>query len=185
MRVSEKEVVMSSLMSPLSAFTSSSTGDRGQSHKMGPDVNQRKSTSCFKTVVRLTDVLVELLGQGGVFVEQRQALVHPLLDHMEMRVHLRNPNISSVKVSRSWVHGAYKVRASELRASELSHLEFHLLGLLGVNGHNMLVMRECVSAVLLLDCHVSLQGLQHVLRLQDKVGQRTDSVRLIHHAAKH
>lgn len=128
---------------------------------------------------------MELLGQGGVFVEQRQALVHPLLDHMEMRVHLRNPNISSVKVSHSWVHGAYRVRASELGASELSHLEFHLLSLLGVNGHNMLVMRERVSAVLLLNCHVSLQGLQHVLRLQDKVGQRTDSVSLIHNAANH
>lgn len=36
----------------------------------------------------------------------------------------------------------------------------------------MLVMRERVSAVLVLDCHVSLQGLKHALRLQDKVGQR-------------
>lgn len=37
----------------------------------------------------LTDVVAQLLGQERVFVEQSQALVHPLLDHVEMRVHLQ------------------------------------------------------------------------------------------------
>lgn len=64
--------------------------------------------------------------------------------------------------------GSRILQGQSLGASELSHLEFHLLGLLGVNGHNMLVMRERVSAVLLLDRHVPLQGLQHVLRLQEQ-----------------
>lgn len=50
-----------------------------------------------------------------------------------------------------------------------THLEFHLLSLLGVNGHNVLVVSECVSAVLLLCSHVSLQGLQHPLGLEGKV----------------
>lgn len=50
-----------------------------------------------------------------------------------------------------------------------THLEFHLLSLLGVDSHNMLVMPQCVSAVLLLCSHVSLKSLQHTLRLEDKV----------------
>lgn len=50
-----------------------------------------------------------------------------------------------------------------------THLEFHLLGLLGVNCHNMLVMSQCVSAVLLLCSHVALQRLQHTLWLEDTV----------------
>lgn len=58
-----------------------------------------------------------------------------------------------------------------------THLEFHLLGLLGVDSHNVLVMPECVSAVLLLCGHVSLQSLQHALRLEGKVVERTESVR--------
>lgn len=49
--------------------------------------------SCFAVLAELTDVIVELLRQGGVFVEQRQALVHPLLDYMEMCVYLQNTNI--------------------------------------------------------------------------------------------
>lgn len=109
---------------------------------------------------------MELLGQGGVFVEQRQALVHPLLDYMEVCVHLQDTSIRVIHLR------------SELREERLSHLEFHLLGLLGVNGHDVLVMRERVSAVLLLYRHVTLQGLQHALRLQEEVGRRTDWARL-------
>lgn len=52
-----------------------------------------------------------------------------------------------------------------------THLEFHLLSLLGVDSHNMLVVSECVSAVLLLCCHVSLQSLQHTLWLEDRGGR--------------
>lgn len=122
--------------------------------------------SCFAALAELTDVIVELLGQGRVFVEQRQALVHPLLDYMEMCVHLQNTNV------HLWIQ-----KVIELWAEELPHLEFHLLSLLGVNDHDVLVMRERVSAVLLLYRHVPLQGLQHALRLQEKVGWRTDCVR--------
>lgn len=50
-----------------------------------------------------------------------------------------------------------------------THLEFHLLSLLGVNGHNMLVMPQRVSAVLLLCSHVALQCLQHTLWLEDTI----------------
>lgn len=39
--------------------------------------------------VSLTDVVAQLLRQERVFVQQSQTLVHPLLDHVEMRVHLR------------------------------------------------------------------------------------------------
>lgn len=39
--------------------------------------------------VSLTDVVAQLLGQERVFVEQSQALVHALLDHVEMCVHLQ------------------------------------------------------------------------------------------------
>lgn len=56
-----------------------------------------------------------------------------------------------------------------------THLEFHLLSLLGVDSHNMLVVPECVPAVLLLCGHVSLQSLQHALWLEDKVEERTYS----------
>lgn len=58
-----------------------------------------------------------------------------------------------------------------------THLEFHLLSLLGVDGHDMLVMRERVSAVLLLGSHVALQGLQHTLRLDHPVEERIESDR--------
>lgn len=75
-------------------------------------------------------------------------------------------------------HVCVCVKAFQKRTSHTlsdTHLEFHLLGLLGVDSHNMLVMPECVSAVLLLCGHVSLQSLQHALRLEDK--GRTESVR--------
>lgn len=58
---------------------------------------------------------------------------------------------------------------SEKHTRTHTHLEFHLLSLLGVNSHNMLVVSECVSAVLLLCSHVSLQGLQHPLGLEGEV----------------
>lgn len=58
-----------------------------------------------------------------------------------------------------------------------TYLEFHLLSLLGVDSHNMLVMPECVSAVLLLCGHVSLQSLQHALWLEDKIGERIANAR--------
>lgn len=75
-------------MSPLSALTSSSAwggeGDEQISQQPGETSLRRWVAS-----VSLTDVIAQLLGQEGVFVEQSQALVHPLLDHVEMRVHLQ------------------------------------------------------------------------------------------------
>lgn len=62
-------------------------------HRIYPDVDSRVKMSCLAALAEPTDVIVELLGQGGVFVEQRQALVHPLLDHMEMCVHLQSTTI--------------------------------------------------------------------------------------------
>lgn len=56
-----------------------------------------------------------------------------------------------------------------------THLEFHLLSLLGVNSHNMLVMPERMSAVLLLCSHVTFQSLQHAIWLEAKVKQRIKS----------
>lgn len=64
-----------------------------QIHSIYPDIGERGWTSCLVALAELTDVIVELLGQGRVFVEQRQALVHPLLNYMEMCVHLQNTNI--------------------------------------------------------------------------------------------
>lgn len=66
-----------------------------------------------------------------------------------------------------------------LASSTLSdtHLEFHLLSLLGVDGHDVLIVPEGVSAVLLLGGHVSLQSLQHALRLEDTVSGGTKSER--------
>lgn len=54
----------------------------------------------------------------------------------------------------------------------LTHLEFHLLSLLRVDSHDVLVMPECMSAVLLLCGHVPLQSLQHALRLEEEVKER-------------
>lgn len=58
-----------------------------------------------------------------------------------------------------------------------THLEFHLLSLLRVDGHDVLIVPEGVSAVLLLGGHVSLQSLQHALRLEDTVSGGTKSER--------
>ena len=54
---------------------------------------------CWKLIkimgnnITLTDVIVQLFSQIRIFVQQGQTLVHPLLDHMEMRVHLKNIKI--------------------------------------------------------------------------------------------
>lgn len=53
-----------------------------------------------------------------------------------------------------------------------THLEFHLLCLLGVDSHDSLVVPECVSAVFLLCGHVSLQSLQHALWLEGRSKDR-------------
>ena len=73
-------------------------------------------------------------------------------------------------VSRSAEKRALHPKSRDVSKKIISdtHLEFHLLSLLGVNSYNMLVVPECVSAVLLLRGHVSLQSLQHALRLEDK-----------------
>lgn len=65
--------------------------------------------------------------------------------------------------------GASDPKSTDEKHFRHTHLEFHLLGLLGVDSYNMLVVPESVSAVLLLRGHVSLQSLQHTLRLEDKV----------------
>lgn len=51
---------------------------------------------------------------------------------------------------------------------QASHLEFHLLSFLRVDSHNVLVVPQSVSAVLLLCSHVAFQSLQHALRLDVK-----------------
>lgn len=38
---------------------------------------------------RLTNFILDLIGHIGNFVEQRQALVHPLLDHTQVGHHLK------------------------------------------------------------------------------------------------
>lgn len=38
---------------------------------------------------RLTNFILDLVGHIGDFVEQRQALVHPLLDHTQVGHHLK------------------------------------------------------------------------------------------------
>lgn len=45
------------------------------------------------TAAELTDITVQLFGQGRVLVKQCETLVHPLLDYMEMCVHLQITNI--------------------------------------------------------------------------------------------
>lgn len=74
-------------------------------------------------------------------------------------------NNSSAGTPRSAVFRLFHCQqkaASHLRGA---HLEFHLLSFLGVDGLDVLVVPQRVSAVLLLGGHVTLQSLQHPLRL--------------------
>lgn len=66
-------------------------GDEEISHQPGETSMRRWVAS-----VPLTDVVAQLLSQERVFVEQSQALVHPLLDNMEMRVHLQTVIMQAV-----------------------------------------------------------------------------------------
>ena len=119
--------------------------------------NEKKIGSCFTSV-------------SSVFINSSAARTNSSA-HNVLYVSWsaeRMPRISKAQVCAK--------RASRRQTLSDTHLEFHLLSLLGVDSHNVLVMPECVSAVLLLCSHVSLQSLQHALRLEDK-SWREDRVR--------
>lgn len=47
---------------------------------------------------RLTYFILDLIGHVRNFVEQRQTLVHPLLNHMQVRHHLKNERGRVIRV---------------------------------------------------------------------------------------
>lgn len=104
-----------------------------------------------------TDLLLDITGHAGHFVEQTNRLVHPLINHTQVGQNLQAGRGQSV---------CFKERDTSCGAGAcFGHLGTDLRGLLGVDGPHVLVVFHRVLTVLLLRAHVLLEQVQHLAGL--------------------
>lgn len=108
---------------------------------------------------KLTDLVLDIVGHAGHFVEQAQRLVHALLDDSQMGQHLRG-------VGRHLQITSCQVDSVLIRVGAEGHLRSDLRCLLGVHHADVLEVFEGVLPVLLLGAHVLLQQAEDVSRLR-------------------
>lgn len=105
----------------------------------------------------LTDLLLDIVGHVGHFVQQTNGLVHPLIDHTQVGQNLQVGRGRSV---------CFNTTPPQDNLCMCQYLRTDLCGLLGVDGPHVLVVFHRVLPVLLLCAHVLLQQVQHLAGLQ-------------------
>lgn len=115
-----------------------------------------------------TDLLLDIVGHAGHFVEQTNRLVHPLINHTQVGQNLQAARERSVCFDTT-EHASARLPQCDTCVC-FKYLRTDLRGLLGVDGPHVLVVFHRVLSVLLLCTHVLLQQVQHLAGLQGPGG---------------